>query len=245
MHLAAILPLAPILWLQGRHVRRVTPILPEVAEGRTGEAGDGPPLRLLILGDSAAAGVGVTRFADTLAGRLTWDLARDRRVSWCIVAKTGRTAGQALRALEQAEAEPCDAALVSLGVNDATSLAPVRRFLDDYAAIVAVLRERFGARLILATGMPPLGRFPALPQPLRFVMGRRALRLDRRLAARLAGEAGVRHMPQDVPLEPRLMAPDGYHPGPEIYRLWAGAAAAAIRDAPVFLATPSSAMSRG
>jgi hypothetical protein len=51
--------LGPLLLLQGRHVRRVTPRLAEAVGPRDGTAGNGPPLRLLIVGDSAAAGVGV------------------------------------------------------------------------------------------------------------------------------------------------------------------------------------------
>ncbi|KAB0649370.1 SGNH/GDSL hydrolase family protein, partial [Burkholderia diffusa] len=51
--------LGPLLLMQGRRVRRVTPRLAEAAGPRDGTAGDGPPLRVLVLGDSAAAGVGV------------------------------------------------------------------------------------------------------------------------------------------------------------------------------------------
>ncbi len=60
-HALVTAALAPLLLWQGRHVRRVTPRLPEAAGPRAGTTGHGPPLRLLVLGDSAAAGVGVAR----------------------------------------------------------------------------------------------------------------------------------------------------------------------------------------
>ena len=71
--LAAALPCAPLLLWQGRRVRRDTPKLPEAEGPRDGIAGadrPGRPLRLLIVGDSSAAGVGASVQDEALAGRL-------------------------------------------------------------------------------------------------------------------------------------------------------------------------------
>ncbi len=66
---AAKLALAPVLIVQGRRVRRLALRLPEAAGARAAVAGSGArPLRLLIVGDSATAGVGVARQRDALAG---------------------------------------------------------------------------------------------------------------------------------------------------------------------------------
>ena len=48
------LVLAPILATQGLWTRRVVPKLPEPPCPRSGKVGCGQPLRLLVLGDSAA-----------------------------------------------------------------------------------------------------------------------------------------------------------------------------------------------
>ena len=55
---AGVFALAPLLVAQALRTRRVTPRLPEAAGERSGTQGEGPRLRLLVLGDSAAAGVG-------------------------------------------------------------------------------------------------------------------------------------------------------------------------------------------
>ena len=57
-HWLLTLLLGPLLLYQGFRVRRNILLLPEPPGERTGTAGDGPPLRLLVTGDSAAAGVG-------------------------------------------------------------------------------------------------------------------------------------------------------------------------------------------
>jgi hypothetical protein len=69
--------LAPVLLRQGARVRERTPVLPEAAGDRSGRAGaaEGAPLRLLIVGESTAAGVGVAHQRDGIAARLAADIA--------------------------------------------------------------------------------------------------------------------------------------------------------------------------
>ena len=59
-------------------------------------------LRLLIVGDSSAAGVGVTDQRHALAGYLSQALARHARarVRWKLVAQSGLTSAECLRLLE-------------------------------------------------------------------------------------------------------------------------------------------------
>ena len=95
--------MAPLLLAQGLWVRRVTPKLPEAQGPREGvrtpdiaaEAGSSDSaLRLLIVGDSSAAGVGATHQDEALAGRLSRALvaALATEVHWRLVARTGVTA---------------------------------------------------------------------------------------------------------------------------------------------------------
>ena len=61
MSLALKLALAPVLVAQALRTRRRAPVLPEPAGPRQGCVGQGESeLRLLIAGDSSAAGVGVS-----------------------------------------------------------------------------------------------------------------------------------------------------------------------------------------
>lgn len=223
--------LAPLLFLQGHRVRRDTPKLPEVKDQLTGlSAPRDRKLRLLVLGDSAAAGVGVERFEDTLAGQLVSQLEASHQVSWKVVAKTGWTAANALSAVDGLGGAQFDAVVISLGVNDVTSLSRTGDFVGRYRAILQKLREVQGAQVIVASGLPPVGRFPALPQPLRWVLGRRAVRFDTALQVAVHNEAQVVFQRLTLLEDPALMAPDGYHPGPVVYATWAKAAAEQIRS---------------
>ena len=105
----ATLALAPLLWWQGRRVRREALRLPEAAGPRAGVAGQGRPLRLLLLGDSSAAGVGVADQSDALAGRLVELLGADHRVHWRLEAATGDRLEDVLRRAQELPPEAFDA----------------------------------------------------------------------------------------------------------------------------------------
>lgn len=223
------LALAPLLLVQAVGVRSRALRLPEAAGPRSGTAGDGPPLRLLILGDSAAAGVGVARQDDALSGQLVSRLAVGFRVDWRLVATTGHRTRDAEGVVAALAAQPFDACIISLGVNDITSGMSPRRWIARQARLHALLRRKFGVRLIVMAPMPPMGSFPLLPQPLRWVLGQRADAFNRVLDARAALDPHLHVARFALPADPSLMAEDGYHPGPAIYAAWAAAVAEAIK----------------
>lgn len=109
--------LGPVLLLQGRRVRARALCLPEAA-GERSCAGGG--LRLLIVGDSSAAGVGAPHQDEALAGRLAQALARrlGQPVGWQLVAVSGHRSSQALAHLQATELAPADVLITALGVND-------------------------------------------------------------------------------------------------------------------------------
>src|SRR5829696_3438739 len=89
--------LSPLLVRQARRVRQQTPRLPEASGDRTGielTADATDLLRLLVVGESTAAGVGVTDLRDALPRQLAVALAARRHcnVAWSMSARTGATA---------------------------------------------------------------------------------------------------------------------------------------------------------
>ncbi|MBP6533462.1 MAG: SGNH/GDSL hydrolase family protein [Arenimonas sp.] len=229
MHPLLILPIAPLLLLQGLYVRKVTPRLPEATGARSGESGTGMPLRLLILGDSAAAGVGAEIQQQALAGQLAERLAGDYRLSWKLWAANGRTSGQCLSLLEQQAVEAFDTVLISLGVNDVTGGVALKKWLCQQRRLAELLHGKFSARHIIFTPLPPMQHFPALPQPLRWVLGARAKQFNRALQKFVATRPHCSLLAFELPMQPEFIASDGFHPSATTYALWADQAAIAIK----------------
>lgn len=220
-------------------MRRNALRLPEPPGDRSGETGEGPPLRLLIAGDSAAAGVGAPTQDRALSGAVVSALSPHFSVSWKVQARTGLRTAQVLARLERLAPEPFDVALLSLGVNDVTGGTRSAAFLDQQGQLVRLLRQRFGVQLVLLTGLPPMHAFPALPQPLRWVLGARARAFTRLLASVAAAQPGCELLDLALPLEPHFIAEDGYHPGPLAYAEWGRLAASIIGRWPAFNAAAS------
>jgi lysophospholipase L1-like esterase len=223
------IPLLPLLALQAWHVRRITPRLPEPEGEREGRRGEGAALALLVLGDSAAAGVGASHQDEALLGRLVAALADLPALQWRLLARTGDTTDDALRHLRAQRDLRADVVVTSLGVNDVTALRSARAFVAMQRRLIEHLRAHCGARRFLISGLPPMHAFPALPTPLRGFVGRHARRLDRALADWIATQADCVHLPFGELPAPAMMAPDGFHPGPPIYAEWAARVASRIR----------------
>ena len=219
--------LAPVLFCQGKCVRRVTPKLPEAAGPRSGECGRGAPLSLLVLGDSAAAGVGVATQEEALAGHMVKRLKGRFQVRWKVVAETGATTRsviaqlKSLHARSTATPESFTVVAISLGVNEVTCGRSARRWLAELDELAQILREKFGAQRMLWSGIPAMHEFPCLPQPLRWYLGARARMLNRVLRGWTEHQADCEFVAAPDGGYAELMATDGFHPGPKVYELWA------------------------
>ena len=221
----------PVLAVQAAWVAARVPRLPEAAGPRHGRTGTGPVLRLLVVGDSSAAGVGVAHQSEALSGQLARALASDFDVSWRLIARSGATTAGALARLRQEPPAAFDVALTALGVNDVKNGVALGRWLDRTEALHRLLRDRFGVGLVVASGLPPMGSFPALPGALGRFLGARAEAFDTALRARLGGRPGTVILPGAMPLDPAGMAADGFHPGAAVYADWGLRGASAIRAA--------------
>ncbi len=222
------LVLSPLLLVQGIATRKSVPKLPEPPGPREGETGDGPPLRLLILGDSAAAGVGASHQDHGLLGQVIAQLSDSFRVQWLLEAKNGNTTAAMLNSLETRPPQHFDVAVTSLGVNDVTSMVGAGKWRRQQAELRRLLREKFGVRRLIVSGLPPMHGFPALPQPLRWCLGARATQFNHELESDIAAEDGAFFLDLRFTTDTAFMASDGFHPGPQMYAEWGKRVAAVV-----------------
>ncbi|MDF3036850.1 MAG: GDSL-like Lipase/Acylhydrolase family protein [Paucimonas sp.] len=219
------LGLAPLLLTQAKHLRRTALRLPEPAGAREGcaDAGSGQRIRILFLGDSSAAGVGVGCQEQALALQASALLAQrsGMRVDWQLVAKSGINAAGALELLDTETLKPADIVVTALGVNDVTSQFCIKRFVGNYKAVMDKAFRLTGAKTAVITGLPPMHVLPAIPQPLRWYLGQCAHRLDKGLRRWTAEHTHLEYLSMQWAAQPEEMARDGYHPGPNLYRRWA------------------------
>ncbi|MBQ0743639.1 MAG: SGNH/GDSL hydrolase family protein, partial [Pseudomonas sp.] len=212
------------LWVKKTALRLPDAALPwqgVCAPGRSDPSSSCSALRLLVIGESTVAGVGVDTQQQALCGQLAQQLAdaQSRPVIWQACGRNGATAAVCRQELlPMLEPERWDLVVIVLGVNDTTHLTPRWRWRGELMRLL----EHFNARAdqVLVTAVPPLGRFHALPQPLRGWFGLRAGLLDLD-AQRCCAMGRALHVPMAGIFERHYLARDGYHPSQAGYALWA------------------------
>jgi lysophospholipase L1-like esterase len=227
--------LAPILLAQGRRMRRTALRLPEAAGERSGLVvlGDDPTvLKLLFVGDSTMAGVGVLHQTSALPFQVATILANRmvRSVQWQLVAKSGVNTSQLLTFTKGHALLPADVLVTALGTNDVTSQRKPDRFVDDYKALIGELSNQVGASFAVISGLPPLHLTPAAPQPLRWYLGQYAHLLDKSLRKWIKPQSKIAYVSLQWASDTNEMAADGYHPGENQYKVWANLVAEHIAN---------------
>ncbi|MEN3309906.1 MAG: hypothetical protein V7603_6108 [Micromonosporaceae bacterium] len=173
---------AGVLVGQARLARHTIPRAeapPPRSDGRYGTEYPGKPLRMAVLGDSTAAGMGVDRPRDTPAALLACGLAErlHRPVLVRNVAVAGSLSAGLVPQRELAIPWRPDVAVILVGGNDVTHRIPFPVAVGYLAESVRELRA-VGCQVVVGT-CPDLGTIRPIQPPLRWL----ARRWSRQLAA--------------------------------------------------------------
>jgi lysophospholipase L1-like esterase len=207
------------------------------------------PLRLTLLGDAAALGVGVDAVGDSIGGQLAALLAGGggvasssparagvrRRVELSSVAVAGsRSPDLAIQVSRALVGRRPDVAVVLIGAGDVTALHRPGGAAGHLAEAVRRLRGA-GVEVVVGT-CPDLGACRAFAPPLRQIMGWLGRRMARAQAAAahaagcdvvdLAAETGAVFR-----ADAGALCFDGFHPSADGYRIWAHALYPAVAAA--------------
>ncbi len=217
-----------VLLGQVEAARRTIPIAqapPPRSDGLYGSRFGGHPLRMVMLGDSSAAGFGALRARQTPAALIATGLSRrlTRPIRLTSLAVVGATSSMLVHQVDEAlEVEP-ELAVILIGINDITHRAGQAASVRHLADSVRRLRQA-GVTVVVGT-CPDLGAVQPIRPPLRWV----ARSWSRQLAAAqtvAVVEAGGRTVSLGELLGPtfsaqphRLFARDRFHPSAEGYAL--------------------------
>lgn len=219
----ATLALFPALLIQGNRVKKNTIQLSEAEGARDGITGQGQTLTLLILGDSAAAGVGVAHQNDALLGAVVSALQHQYQVHWRLEAQSGDTTSQVIQKTQKMVNQKYDVVVTSVGVNDVTRLMSARTWIKQQQQFYQLIQAKFQPELIIATGVPPMHLFPALPNPLSWLFGQYAKQMNLQLEKIVSKQKDMQWIEYDIQKYQSMnleMAKDGFHPSKEIYQIW-------------------------
>ena len=182
-------------------------------------------VRLLVVGESSAVGVGVRSYDETLAAHIA-AIYSERSgcvVHWSAIGKSGATVDElsALLAQQPPDSLKADIVVMAIGVNDVLRLRSPLHWRRSLRSLIDLLQVSTGCQLMLLSPIPPLWKFVLLPVPLRYLLGAQALLLDGCSQIVVARDSRVRHLCIPLLDQTSMLCEDRFHPSSCGYREWA------------------------
>ncbi|MEM6461697.1 MAG: SGNH/GDSL hydrolase family protein [Pseudomonadota bacterium] len=226
--------LVPAALFQGVRLRARTPRLlpPEGPQsGRIGKQPE-PAFRILVIGDSSAAGVGAQRIEDTIGCQLAHMLHEQTGASVC-----WRTAGSNSAISEELRDHVVpNLALVdythvilTVGTNDMKNFHTARRFKRGFGGLLYAVKAKWPEATMIWSPMIDMRTVPALPKLLAHVLEMRG-RIVNRVGSQLCRERYAIAAPQLDSTNKAGFSVDGFHASAAGYHHWAKLLAHTILD---------------
>ncbi|WP_439131884.1 SGNH/GDSL hydrolase family protein [Polaribacter sp.] len=236
-YLGAILavPLLPILYFQGKKIREEVPKLPEAKNpsGYIKKASD-KTLKILAIGESTVAGVGVDFHENGFIGALAQEISSQKNISilWRVYAKSGYTAKLVRKRIVPKIAESnADIIVIGLGGNDAFALNSPDLWMHQINLLVKTLKRKFPKTPIYFTNMPPIKEFPTFTRIIKFIVGNLVEIFGTRLQKGIDKKRNVFYNSELITLQSwqekynlkgdvTIFFSDGVHPSKIAYQTW-------------------------
>ncbi len=169
------IPLLPLLYVQGKKIKGSVPRLPE-AKGDTGSASvsSEKKIRMLTIGESTIAGVGVKTHQEGFTGTLANELASKLNIDidWKVYAKSGYTAKRVNEEIVASiQEKSIDLIVIGIGGNDAFELNTPKQWNKDVRKLINNIQSKFVRVPIVFINMPPIKEFPAFTSLIKFTIG--------------------------------------------------------------------------
>lgn len=171
LEMSVLIPIFPILYIIGKKLKNDIIKLPSRSEYLKIEAKESKP-KLLIIGESTAAGVGASGTETTFASRIFKHTGE--KFSIINIGENGLMAKNLRRLYEKSEGEKGNSfskAIILIGANDCFKLTPPWKFKRELETFILFLIKEKKVEKITIPLIPPVQEFPLIPPIMRFFLG--------------------------------------------------------------------------
>lgn len=228
------MPLLPLLILQAKKVRRSVPRLSEADINIKGSIGVcDETTRLITLGESTIAGVGVRDHADGISGQIakTISTLTNKKVEWEVIGKSGYPVKKITEHLASRIPDSgYDIIVIGVGANDTFEFNSTLTWQRNVSQLIATIRSKHKDCPIVIANMPPVGQFPAFPLVMRVILGSLITLHGLALESVLRKFPNVYYVNKPIRFSDwakrcgnisiKDFFSDGVHPSPLAYALW-------------------------
>ncbi len=191
-------------------------------------------IRVLLMGESSIAGVGVRTHVEGIAGSLAKTMAAkyNYSVDWEVIAQSGITAAKAAQNLvPKIPLREFDLIVVGMGANNTFNFHSPYRWKSEVTHLIDRLIQAQPNCPIVFLNMPPVHQLPALPKVFQFLMGTLNSSFHTILKdltkkyeqvhfsdEKISFQKWLRHAPPNSKIKDFFS--DGVHPSRLTYKIW-------------------------
>lgn len=235
-HLIKTIPLLPVIYFEGRKIKREIPTLPEarIPEGFV-NINTNQDLTVLFIGESSFAGVGSEFHKNSFAGYFARELSALYccNINWKVYAKTGYNIEKInRRILPKITDLSCDLLVIGIGGNDTFELTSPKNWTKNIQVLIDRLQQKFPKKPILFVQLPTIESFPAFTKTMKFVLGNHKNLLADYLVQLMLKNENVYYPAEKINVKEWMKSlkenqtiseffSDGIHPSELTYDLWA------------------------
>lgn len=236
IHLFKSIPLLPIIYFQGKKIKKEIQLLPEAKdpEGSVNANSD-QTLKVLFIGESSFAGVGSDFHKNSFAGHFSRELsaAFTYNIDWKVYAKTGYNVEKVhQRIIPKIIETQCDLVVIGIGANDSFEFTQPKKWLENIQLLIDSLRNKFPETPISFAQLPTIEAFPALTKEMQFVLGNHKDLLAQYLYCQASKNKNIYFPTNKVDIQKWMKLlndnqtisdffSDGIHPSELTYNMWA------------------------
>ena len=169
---------------------------------------------LTFIGESPVIGVGVENIEEGLVATTAQHLSKQLActVHWQAIGVNGINITQTIDTLvnQLANAKP-DYLVICLGVNDTKGLTRLSTWETEITRLIDTIQTQCSAEIFLLS-TPNMSRFPALPNPLAYLLGYRSRLLNSISCHHPYNGKAFRYIPFNQNFDASYLAKDGFHP---------------------------------
>lgn len=206
----------PVLIPLAIYVRKITLRMPEAKGKRSGNSGNSRSItnKLTFIGESPVTGVGVATLEKGLVAITAEHLSKKMNcnINWQAVGKNGINISGCIDSLvAKIDKGTTDYLVICLGVNDTKDLTRISVWEKEITRLIDNIKSTSSCEIFFL-GVPDMSYFPALPNPLGFLLGYRARILNLITVNHPYNGQLYQFIPSCLNFNADFLAKDGFHP---------------------------------
>ncbi|MFC0261071.1 SGNH/GDSL hydrolase family protein [Fontibacter flavus] len=221
VELILFIPFSPILIQLGKNLRKNITRLTPFSEAIVHKSHSAKS-KILIIGESTAAGVGASSVEKTISSQVFHQLKKAHDIY--NLGKNGLRAFQLKKLYTKGNPEDLtkiDIVIILIGANDCFNFTSPGKFQSALSEFLEEITSIGSVKKIIIPTIPPVNQFPAIPSLIRFFLGWHRSILAREILHLKTKFSLVDFENSSEKFPKNFFAPDGIHPSDLGYELLA------------------------